>query len=70
MYKQTADSSFFQVSSDSADLGTYNQAFDDSCSIKEKPSVDESDDRLSNDETYPKSDEKIVLWHFDEPAET
>ena len=47
-----------------------NPGFDDSYSIREKPSKSGSP-KLNQDENviFPKSDERILLWQFEEPSE-
>ena len=48
-----------------------NPGFDDSYSIREKPSKNGSPKAEYHQENviYPKSEERILLWQFEEPAE-
>ena len=51
-------------------VGLDNPVFDDSLSIHEKASqCDSKDDDIREDVHFPKSEERILLWQFEEPAE-
>ena len=52
--------------------GIDNEGFDDiSYSIREKPSHSSpSKDNNNHFQNFPKSDERILLWQFEEPAES
>ena len=62
--------SFFNLQDNESTFGLDNPGFDDSYSIREKPSKSGSP-KLNQDENviFPKSDERILLWQFEEPAE-
>ena len=60
---------FFQ--DNDSNFGMDNPGFDDSYSIREKPSKNGSPKAQLHQENviYPKSEERILLWQFEEPAE-
>ena len=51
--------------------GIDNEGFDDiSYSIREKPSHSSPHKENNHFQNFPKSDERILLWQFEEPAES
>ena len=54
------------------DGGIDNEGFDDSYSIREKPDQPSPmKDNIQNySNVFPKSDERILLWQFEDPAES
>ena len=49
-------------------MGMDNPGFD-SLSIHEKPSKANSKEDIREDIHFPKNEERILLWQFEEPAE-
>ena len=59
-----------EIESPNTNEGIDNEGFDDiSYSIREKPS-NSTPTKENQRHLFPKSDERILLWQFDEPAES